>query len=38
MQGSYRFDAVAPGTYRVLATFEYVNPDPAAMNSANPRS
>jgi hypothetical protein len=36
MRGLYRFDGVAPGTYRVLATFEYVNPDQAAMSTANP--
>ena len=36
MRGSYRFDGVAPGMYRVLATFEYVNPGQAAMNAANP--
>ena len=37
MRGSYRFDGVAPGTYRLVATFEYVNPVQAVMNAANPR-
>ena len=31
---SYRFDGLAPGIYRVLATFEYQAPDAAAMEQA----
>ena len=38
VRGSYRFDGVAPGAYRVLATFEYLNPEPAIMDGANARS
>jgi hypothetical protein len=38
LRGTYRFEGVAPGAYRVLATFEYVNPDNAVMSSVNPRS
>jgi len=34
-RGGYRFPNLAPGTYRVLATFEYGNPDSAAMDAAN---
>ena len=34
MRGGYRFDSLAPGTYRVLATFEYQNPDSAVMDLA----
>jgi hypothetical protein len=33
MQGAYRFDSVAPGTYRVLSTFEYANPDYRTMDT-----
>jgi hypothetical protein len=32
MRGEYRFDGLPPGTYRVLATFEYQNPDSAVMD------
>jgi protocatechuate 3,4-dioxygenase beta subunit len=35
LQGNYRFDGLAPGTYRVLATFEYQSPDPAALDLAS---
>lgn len=38
MRGAYRFDGLAPGTYRVLATFEYQMPDSAAMDLAGARS
>jgi hypothetical protein len=38
LRGTYQFDGLAPGTYRVLATFEYLNPEPAVMENANPRS
>ena len=34
-RGGYRFQDLAPGAYRVLATFEYRNPDSAAMDAAN---
>jgi hypothetical protein len=37
LRGSYRFDGLAPGTYRVLATFEYQMPDVAAMDAAGAR-
>jgi hypothetical protein len=32
MHGAYRFDDLAPGTYRILATFEYQMPDAEAMD------
>lgn len=32
--GQYRFENLAPGTYRVLATFEYLLPDVETMESA----
>jgi len=34
LRGAYRFDGLAPGIYRVLATFEYQAPDAAAMEQA----
>lgn len=34
MHGLYRFEGLAPGSYRVLATFEYLMPDAAAMEAA----
>jgi len=34
LRGAYRFDGLAPGTYRVLATFEYQAPETAAMDLA----
>jgi len=34
LRGGYRFDGLPPGTYRVLATFEYQAPDTAAMDLA----
>jgi hypothetical protein len=37
LTGTYRFDDLAPGLYRVLATFEYQNPDSAAMGLAGAR-
>ena len=37
LTGSYHFDDLAPGLYRVLATFEYQNPDSAAMDLAGAR-
>ena len=30
--GNYSFDGLAPGTYRVLATFEYASPDAQTMD------
>ena len=38
MHGVYRFQGLAPGTYRVLSTFEYVAPDSAAMDLAGAQS
>lgn len=38
LQGSYRFDSVPPGTYRIVSTFEYVNPEAAVMSGMNPKS
>ena len=37
LRGAYRFDGLAPGIYRVLATFEYQAPDAAAMAQAGAR-
>lgn len=37
MRGVYRFEGLAPGTYRVLATFEYQMPDSAAMDLGGAR-
>jgi len=37
LRGSYRFDGLAPGTYRVLATFEYQAPDSTALDLARAR-
>jgi len=34
MRGQYRFDDLAPGTYRILSTFEYLAPDTATMAAA----
>ncbi|MBV8730366.1 MAG: carboxypeptidase regulatory-like domain-containing protein [Acidobacteriia bacterium] len=34
LRGAYRFDGLAPGIYRVLATFEYQAPDTAVMDQA----
>ncbi|HLH18986.1 MAG TPA: carboxypeptidase-like regulatory domain-containing protein [Bryobacteraceae bacterium] len=31
--GAYRFDALAPGAYRILSTFEYLNPAPETMTA-----
>ncbi len=33
-QGKYSFKEVPPGSYRILATFEYRNPDAATMETA----
>jgi hypothetical protein len=32
-RGQFRFDGLAPGTYRVLATYEYLNPDVETMGA-----
>ena len=32
--GQYRFDALAPGSYRILGTFEYISPDVETMDAA----
>lgn len=32
--GQYRFDDLAPGTYRILATFEYLSPDSNTLSAA----
>jgi hypothetical protein len=37
LRGVYRFDGLAPGMYRVLATFEYDAPDAIAMEQAGAR-
>ncbi len=34
MHGQYRFEGLAPGTYRILATFEYMSPDAETMGTA----
>jgi hypothetical protein len=34
MRGNYRFEGLAPGSYRILATFEYMMPDVRAMDQA----
>ena len=33
-QGRYYFTGLAPGNYRILATFEYLAPDPPTMEAA----
>jgi hypothetical protein len=33
-RGQFRFDGLAPGSYRLLATFEYLNPDVETMGAA----
>jgi hypothetical protein len=32
-RGQFRFDGLAPGAYRLLATFEYLNPDVETMST-----
>jgi len=36
--GLYRFEGLAPGSYRILATFEYLMPDVAAMEAASAKT
>jgi hypothetical protein len=38
LRGAYRFDGLAPGTYRVLSTFEYNSPTVAQMDLAGART
>jgi hypothetical protein len=38
MRGQYRFDGLAPGAYRILATFEYLSPDTETMDAAGAQS
>jgi hypothetical protein len=38
LRGMYRFDGLAPGLYRVLATFEYDAPDSATLDLAGART
>jgi Carboxypeptidase regulatory-like domain len=38
IRGQYNFYGLAPGNYRVLGTFEYQMPDPAAMETARART
>jgi hypothetical protein len=37
VRGQYQFRGLAPGDYRVMATFEYQMPDEAEMDRAEPR-
>jgi len=34
MRGQYRFEGLAPGSYRILSTFEYLSPGVEAMDLA----
>jgi Carboxypeptidase regulatory-like domain len=34
--GRFRFGSLAPGTYRLLSTFEYLNPDTETIDAAGP--
>jgi hypothetical protein len=38
VRGQYRFKDLAPGSYRILATFEYEKPDSDSMEAAGARS
>ena len=38
LRGQYRFTGLAPGLYRILATFEYEKPDSDAMEAAGARA
>jgi hypothetical protein len=35
MRGQYRFEGLAPGTYRILSTFEYLTPEVETMDIAH---
>ena len=37
MRGQYQFHGLAPGDYRVMATFEYQMPDEAQMDRTETR-
>jgi Carboxypeptidase regulatory-like domain len=36
--GRYVFTGLAPGTYRVMSSFEYLAPDPASIDLASPHT
>ncbi|MBZ5624748.1 MAG: carboxypeptidase regulatory-like domain-containing protein [Acidobacteriia bacterium] len=36
LAGKYQFYGLPPGNYRILSTFEYQSPDPAAMEASSP--
>jgi len=38
MQGRYQFFGLAPGTYRVLSTFDIETPDPAEVDTLYPKT
>jgi len=38
VHGQYRFSGLAPGNYRVLSSFEYLNVDPTTMSQAAAKS
>lgn len=38
LQGTYRFDGLAPGSYRILSTFEYYAPDAGVMDVPEART
>ncbi len=38
LQGKYEFYGLPPGNYRILSTFEYQSPEPAAMDAAGAQS
>ena len=35
MKGQFQFYGLSPGHYRVLSSFEFQNPDSAALDAAN---
>ncbi len=37
-KGTYRFDSLAPGTYRLAATFDYLNPGIAQLDTTGART
>jgi protocatechuate 3,4-dioxygenase beta subunit len=37
IRGQYQFNGLAPGAWRVLSSFEFQMPDPAALDAANAR-
>jgi len=37
-RGEYRFSSLAPGTYRIVSTFEFEDPDEETINAARPRT